>query len=193
METQNDPTNIEQKDPVTGRFLPRNDLWKQRLRSGIDSDFDAETLTNKIAEYFDFCENNPLMEGKVNFYEGAATITSLPKMRAMTIEGLCNRLGIVSRTWRKWKDERPDLIPIIEYAEQIIYEQKLTGAAAGLLNANIIARELGLADTKAHQNLDKYGQKADAPSVSIFEEDAYKEILLAIKQQQRGEEEDNDE
>nr|WP_261640834.1 DNA-packaging protein [Erwinia mallotivora] len=36
-------------------------------------------------------------------------------------------------------------------AEQIIYNQKFTGAAADLLNANIIARELGLADKREVQ------------------------------------------
>jgi hypothetical protein len=36
----------------------------------------------------------------------------------------------------------------------VIYEQKFTGAAADLLNPNIIARDLGLADKQDHQSSD---------------------------------------
>jgi hypothetical protein len=39
-----------------------------------------------------------------------------------------------------------DFSQIIARIENVIYSQKFTAAAAGLLNANIIARELGLAD-----------------------------------------------
>ena len=35
---------------------------------------------------------------------------------------------------------------VIDDIEKIIYRQKFEGAAAGLLNANIIARDLGLRD-----------------------------------------------
>ena len=37
---------------------------------------------------------------------------------------------------------------VIERIEQTVYSQKFEGAAAGLLNANIIARDLGLADRR---------------------------------------------
>jgi hypothetical protein len=37
-------------------------------------------------------------------------------------------------------------VPAIERAEAVIYTWKFEGAAANLLNANLVARELGLAD-----------------------------------------------
>lgn len=40
------------------------------------------------------------------------------------------------------------MLAVITQAEAVIYEQKFTGAAADLLNPNIIARDLGLADKK---------------------------------------------
>jgi hypothetical protein len=42
--------------------------------------------------------------------------------------------------------EEKDLLPITTRVESLIYEQKFSGAAADLLNANIIARELGLVE-----------------------------------------------
>jgi hypothetical protein len=66
-------------------------------------------------------------------------------MRAMTIEGLCIFLDIEQRTWLNYT-KREDFIPVTSRACEIIRTQKFAGAAADLLNANIIARDLGLAD-----------------------------------------------
>jgi len=41
-----------------------------------------------------------------------------------------------------------DFVGVTTRAEEVIYNQKFAGAAAGLLNANIIARDLGLSDKK---------------------------------------------
>ena len=45
----------------------------------------------------------------------------------------------------------PDFLGVVKEVEEIIYNQKFTGAAADLLNSNIIARELGLADKIAQE------------------------------------------
>ena len=50
--------------------------------------------------------------------------------------------------------------------EEIIYNQKFTGAAADLLNPNIIARELGLADKQQNEHTGVDG-KPIAHSVEI--------------------------
>lgn len=67
------------------------------------------------------------------------------KMRAMTISGLCIFLDISETCWYSYR-EKNDFSWVTTRAEKIIYNQKFQGAAADLLNANIIARDLGLAD-----------------------------------------------
>jgi hypothetical protein len=67
-------------------------------------------------------------------------------MRAMTIAGLCLFLDIDTTTWSLWRKNRSDLFSVITRVEQVIYQQKFSGAASDLLNANIIARDLGLSD-----------------------------------------------
>lgn len=67
----------------------------------------------------------------------------IAKMRAMTITGLTLFLDVTLETWRTYR-LREDLSEVVTRAEQIIYDQKFSGAAADLLNANIIARDLGL-------------------------------------------------
>lgn len=62
-------------------------------------------------------------------------------------------LGIDRDTWSNYK-KRDDFFGVTTRAESIIYEQKFTGAAADMLNPNIIARDLGLADRKDHSSTD---------------------------------------
>jgi hypothetical protein len=66
-------------------------------------------------------------------------------MRAMTIAGLCIFLDIDQTTWRDYGTKK-DFSRVVTRAEEVIRSQKFAGAAADLLNANIIARDLGLTD-----------------------------------------------
>lgn len=130
-----------------GRFAKGNRLWEARSSAGPKPKFkDPDQLWSACVEYFEWVEANPLIEARPFSYQGAVTIAHVAKMRAMTIGGLCIFLDIDETTWRDWKETRPDLSPIIARVERVIRDQKFGGAAADLLNANIIARDLGLAD-----------------------------------------------
>jgi hypothetical protein len=127
-----------------------NKFWELRTRHGADPIYDnAEDLWNDCVKYFEWVEENPLLEAYMSSYQGAVQETPMPKMRAMTLSGLWFTLGVSEAGWRKWR-ERQDLVRVIEEVERVIYNQKFTGAAAGLLNANIIARELGLKEGLDH-------------------------------------------
>jgi hypothetical protein len=135
------------KDPETGRFLPGNSAWKARSSHGRNPKFsDPDHLWNACCEYFEWVDNNPLWEDKITAYQGEVSHSPIAKMRAMTISGLCIFLDILPQTWLNWKNDRPDFLEVISRVENIIRDQKFSGAAADLLNANIIARDLGLAD-----------------------------------------------
>jgi len=68
-------------------------------------------------------------------------------------------------TWKKYKEHK-DFLDIITHIETIIYTQKFEGAAAGHYNANIIARDLGLADKK---ELDHSGTLQNAMNINIIQ------------------------
>ena len=72
----------------------------------------------------------------------------------MTIGAMCTFLDITRKTWEEWRNTRADLSGVIGRVDQIIYTQKFEGAAADLLNANLISRELGLADKQEHTGKD---------------------------------------
>lgn len=121
-----------------------NRFWEARSSHGRSPKFESpEQLWAACCEYFQWVEEHPLWEMKAFAYQGEVTQKPIAKMRAMTLTGLTLFLDITLETWRVYRS-REDLSEVTTRAEQVIYDQKFSGAAADLLNANIIARDLGL-------------------------------------------------
>jgi DNA-packaging protein gp3 len=142
--------NDGKRDAVTGEFRQGHRFWRTRTSSGPEPLFsDAEALWAACDSYFCWCEDNPIIEEQLVTYRGATKFVSVPKMRPMTKRGLCRHLGIARTTWAEWKKERPELAAAIERAESVIWDQKFAGAAVGIFNGNLVARELGIAERVA--------------------------------------------
>lgn len=123
-----------------------NQFWKARSSHGRNPIFaSTDALWEAACEYFEWVEANPLWEAKAFAHQGEVTIERLPKMRAMTIGGLCLFIDISQQAWSEYK-QREGFGEITRAIDAVIRDQKFSGAAADLLNANIIARDLGLAD-----------------------------------------------
>jgi hypothetical protein len=123
-----------------------NKFWTARSTHGRKPTFsDSDQLWDACCEYFDWVESNPLYEDKLVTFQGAASHEPVAKMRAMTIEGMCIFLDIGTQTWRDYR-AKEGFSEVVKKVDDIIRTQKFQGASADLLNANIIARDLGLAD-----------------------------------------------
>ena len=131
-----------------------NQFWKARSTHGRKPLWtDPQALLDACYQWFQWVEDNPLTEYKVAQFQGAEVAMSIPKMRAMTINGLCIYLGMTLETWTQYR-KKNDFSDVISEVEQVIYNQKFVGASADLFNSNIIARDLGLADKKDHASTD---------------------------------------
>lgn len=124
-----------------------NDFWKHHSKHGRDKIFTTpEILWEAACEYFEWVKENPLMETLI---QGSKRWT-VPKMRAMTEGGLCIFLDVDRSTLDNYGDGKNEsykaFFPVTSKIKEIIRTQKFEGASAGFLNANIIARDLGLAD-----------------------------------------------
>lgn len=140
----------------------KNAFWKQRTKHGRDKLFASPDLLWKAAcDYFKWCDNNPWLKTeqlkkpviiKTEKGNEAVTIVEIPTARPYTLSGLCLYLGCDQSYFRAFKaqerNDAEDFITIITRIEEVIYTQKFEGAAVGVFNANIIARDLGLADKK---------------------------------------------
>ncbi len=123
-----------------------NRFWEARSSHGRKPIFpDPETLWEAACEYFEWVEENPLWEDKITSFQGVNTHEPVAKMRAMTLSGLYLFLDIDRSTWEAYS-QRKDFTSVTTRVDDTIRSQKFAGAAADLLNANIIARDLGLAD-----------------------------------------------
>ena len=123
-----------------------NEFWKARSSHGRAPIFATpDHLWSACVEYFEWVEANPLYECKAFGSKDGPQTIDLPKMRAMTVSGLCIFLDISPKTWAEYR-VREDFTPIASRVDEIIRTQKFQGAAADLLNPSIIARDLGLAD-----------------------------------------------
>lgn len=125
-----------------------NRFWELRSSHGRKPVFESpEQLWNACCEYFQWVEDNPLWETKAMVVQGSPHQEPIAKMRAMTMEGLCLFLDIGTSTWHDYRN-REGFSEVVTRAEQVMRTQKFQGAAADLLNPNIIARDLGLVDKK---------------------------------------------
>ncbi len=124
-----------------------NSFWKNRSKHGRDILFATpEAMWEAATEYFTWCESHPLYN--VEIHSGKRH--RLPKMRPFTLKGLTFYLKCNVDYFRQFKKtvdkDKADFLNVIEDIESVIYTQKFEGAASGFFNANLISRELGLAD-----------------------------------------------
>lgn len=108
---------------------------------------DPDTLLAACVEYMEWNEANPLYEVVAYSTKNGVVKTTVPRVRAMTMSALCMFLDIDHVTWRVYA-KRPEFASVCTRVEEAVRQQKFQGAAAGFLNASIIARDLGLADKK---------------------------------------------
>ena len=132
-----------------------NQFWKLRSKHGRDKLFTTpELMWEAACNYFQWCVDNPMQEESIIKYKDSYEKANTSKLRAFTMEGMCHYLdcnkGYFSDFANSIKDKDDELSKdfsvIITRIREIIYRQKFEGAASGFLNANIIARDLGIAD-----------------------------------------------
>lgn len=141
---------------------------------------DPNDLWADACEYFEYVEANPLMEDKVVTAGGIATHEPVAKMRAMSLCGLCVFLKIAQDTFRNYR-ERDGFLEVTKMIDDILYSQKFEGASAGLLNANIIARDLGLADNVKNEHTGKNGGPIETRQVDLLTDEELEKELEDIE------------
>lgn len=133
-----------------------NQFWKLRSKHGRDKIFEtADILWDAACDYFEWIDNNPLIEEKVVPSKHTTEVVKLKKMRPYTISGLaiyCDADSAYFNNFRNRLDpkikEHKEFLAVLSRIYEIIYTQKFEGAAVNLFNHNIIARDLGLVDKK---------------------------------------------
>lgn len=149
-----------------------------------------KVLWKAACEYFEWVENNPILSAKSNMYKGKVLEYTEPKVRAMSILGLCIYLGIAVNTYRNYRNGLygNEFTATCSHIEAVIFTQKFENAAAGLLNSNIIARDLQLRDTgkedmssQSEEHRGKDDTKLDFSSFTVEELKTFKTLVSKAK------------
>lgn len=131
------------------KFQKGNKLWMNvdPEKLGRPPEFkNPVDLWKKCCKYFQFIDENPFLVKETTTYdkesEQGTQKKESKKPKPYTWDGLYTYLCISHLDY--YKENKPEFLGIIEAIGKVIRNQKFEGAAAGLFNANIIARELGL-------------------------------------------------
>lgn len=164
------------------RGAPKGNTYYQLAKGwGKDKAYTPDALWDKAVEYFEWVQNNPLMEEKPF---GTGYTAKVSKIRAMTIRGFCVFANIASSTFKLY-EKQDSYSTITARIRDVIYTQKFEGAAAGLLETNIIARELGLID---RQDVTSRGETIRGPGVDASKlSEATLRELAAMQEEKKDE------
>lgn len=141
---------------------------------------DPEDLAKVADEYFTWCDNNPI-ETSTRKLVGAeqsaksgskakSDETKFTARRAYTLDGFCLFARISD--WSSFKSAEAhsdtEYLAVIHAIEQTIRDQQVSGALAGVFNANIVARLNGLAEVQKQEIDDQRRQTAGEAIAAIL-------------------------
>ena len=132
-----------------------NQFWKLRSKHGRDKLFETpELLLESAFEYFQWCDDNPLIKTESTKTEKGFVEKEIPTQRPYTKDAFFLYIGC-SETWLTnfKKNCSQDFLKVIDEIEKTITTNQLIGATVGMYNANIIARLIGLKEQTESTNL----------------------------------------
>lgn len=134
--------------PAGRPFTPFNQFWRERLSQPARM-YEPHELAEKFAEYVSWnkTENVFLKAESIKSGEFTGQLVHTPTIPPLTAVGFCNYCGMLQSTYIGYKKD-VRYMQVCESIDQAIYQNKFDGAATGMFNHAIIARDLGLADKK---------------------------------------------
>ena len=106
---------------------------------------DPEQLAAAAEEAFTWIHTHPKRKQMVFHNKGMITKTYATLERPFTFHLLAMVMGLSYQGLDGYR-QRPEFAEVMAWIDNVIYTQKFEGAATGTLNANFIARDLGMAE-----------------------------------------------
>ena len=132
-----------------------NQFWKLRSKHGRDKLFETpELLLESAFEYFQWCDDNPLIKTESTKTDKGFIEKEIPTPRPYTRDAFFLYIQCSSDWLRNFKKNcSDDFLRVIGDIEKTIDTNQLIGATVGYYNANIIARIQGLKEQTESTNL----------------------------------------
>lgn len=122
-------------------------FWQKRapFAGQVPAFKDPQEMYEAALEAFNWLHEHPLREQVAFHYKGTVVKSYVTKMRPFTWKAVAMCMGIGEAAFKAYRN-KDDFAPVVQWITDVIHTQKFEGAATGLLNANFIARDLGMAD-----------------------------------------------
>ena len=115
--------------------------------------------------YFEWIDENPITTHRTTTTEKGVFVNNDLLQRPYTWTGLYVFLGVYSL---EAYHERKEFSEVLTHIDNIIKTQKFEGASAGIFNASIIARDLGLKD-KSETDITSKGEKIQITPIEFYD------------------------
>lgn len=161
---------------------PEDNRWWERTASNPTFN-SPEELWACACEYFKWSQDNPLYDIRPFQFKGDVVFKAVPKKRAFSLPGLCNFLKITMSKWYYLKAKKTEFADVIGKIEQVIFQQKFENAAANLMDAIMISKDLGLKEAHELSGSVNTSAKLDLTSLS---NDEVRKLVSIIEKANKG-------
>lgn len=143
-----------------------------------------EDLWSAVSEYMSWCEATPVETPVSTFYLGDLKTGFVHKPRAMSVSAMCRFIGLTKNEWTKLKNSNESFLRACTLVEDAINSQLYELAAADVLNANFVARAIGLSDKQVVAGPGVNGEHyftntLDVSGLDLDQLDVLQEALIA--------------
>ena len=107
---------------------------------------DADELKLEFELYMDYRDANPFVTHQPTVVRGVVQHVKKKHKSPYSITDFCLFLDITTQTWGNWRRNHDDLKDMIAQIEEYIADHMLRGANAGVFNATLTSRILGIAE-----------------------------------------------
>lgn len=147
------------------KFVKGNQIWKMAKPGRRAMTSDPAELWQKAVDYFNWCDNNPLLKEEPVKHQGEGTTMELSLGRPYSMDAFTIFASVSASYFRTRKLELADkedmktatpqeseLLDTIHAIENVIRNQRFEGAAVGVFKENLISRIDGYADNINQHN-----------------------------------------
>ena len=109
----------------------------------INRKYTPEEVFDFAVRYFSWAESEAIKAIETAAFQGVVSESLVHKPRVFTLTGLALFMGVNINRFARWRTEA-GYSDVMEFIDNVIYEQKYQLGVAGIISSTIVGKELGI-------------------------------------------------
>ena len=109
----------------------------------INRKYTPEEVFDFAVRYFSWAESEAIKAIETAAFQGVVSESLVHKPRVFTLTGLALFMGVNINRFARWRAEA-GYSDVMEFIDNVIYEQKYQLGVAGIISSTIVGKELGI-------------------------------------------------